>query len=72
MIVYGKCIRKTVGFTEGRHYSFKKLIEEVAFPEDEYLSDIDIEFYVANDRGRIMAITSEFFDKHFEMTSVEA
>lgn len=72
MIVYGKCIRKTVGFTEGRQYSFKKLIDEVAFPEDEYLSDMDIEFYVANDRGRVMAITSEFFDKYFEMTSVEA
>lgn len=72
MIVNARCIKKTVGFTEGRYYSFKKLCGEPAFPEDEYLDDLEIEFYVANDRGRIMAISTEFFDKYFEMTGVEA
>lgn len=72
MIVYGRCIKRTVGFTEGRHYSFKKLTGQPVFPEDEYLDDLDIEFYVANDNGRIMAISEDYFDKYFEMTGVEA
>lgn len=71
MVVFGKCIKKTVGFSLDKHYSFKKIMGVSPFAEDEYLADKDFDYYVANDSGRIMVISEEYFNKYFELTGVE-
>lgn len=68
VILHGRNINKVPGFTEDKVYKFYK---QPITPEDEYLSDFDIEFYVENDKGRVMAVTSDFFDDNFEMMKVE-
>lgn len=71
MIVRGRCTRKTVGFTLDKYYTFKKVSDTPELPEDENISDYEVDYYVANDRGRLMAITERYFDKYFVLTDVE-
>lgn len=71
MIFYGRCKRKTVGFTFEKYYSFKKVDHIPPSPEDAYIEDFIVDYYVANDRGRLMAISQEYFDKYFDISDAE-
>ena len=69
IILYGRNRHKVYGFTEDKVYKFYK---DPIIPEDDDISDFDIEFYVEDDKGRVRAVTSDFFDDNFEMMKVES